>query len=215
MFKKIFRAGIICFLVLALWNIPCQATTVGFDFSGETPQYSTGDLGAPNHLFIHSYAMPYDGFVTSVTFSNDSDTDSGPQPISLLILRPVNGGWEVIYRVDLDDSVFNHGVSGDTTYVLPTTLAVEEGDIFAHWQLQDPGPIPLNIDEAVDELSNGRYGYEGIWEIDPGDFIKNDGFTGGRDYFINLNLSSVPEPATMLLLGLGLVGLAGLRRFKK
>lgn len=215
MFKKIFRAGIICFLILALSHIPCHAVTVGYDFSGETPQFATGDLGAPNHLFIHSYAMPYDGFVTSATFRNDSDTASGPQPISLLILRPytdpVDGdGWKVSYRVDIPDSIFNHGIAGDTTYNLPTALAVDHGDIFAHWQLQDAGPIPLNIYGTG--MSNGRFGYEGIWNIDPGTFIKNDGFTGGRDYFINLNLSPVPEPTGMLLLGLGLMGLAGARR---
>jgi hypothetical protein len=188
---------------------------VGFNFSGLIPEYPDGDGGAQNHLFIHSYEMPYDGFVTSATFRNDAD--SGVQPISLLILRPftdsINGdGWKVVYRVEMEASVF-YEVAGDTTWMLPAPLAVEQRDIFAHWQAQGPGPIPLNVYGTG--LSNGQFGYYGIWEIDPGDFIKNDGFTGGRDYFINLNLSPVPEPTTMLLLGLGLMGVLGIRRKMK
>jgi hypothetical protein len=213
MVEKILGPGIICLLVLALWHSPCQAVTVGFDFFGQTPQFDTGDQGAPLHLFIHDYAMPYAGTVTSVTFRNDSDTTSGLQPISLLILHPNAGGWNVAHRVDLQDAIFNHGAPGDTTYMLPTALPVEQGDIFGHWQEQGPGPIPLNIYGTG--LSNGQYGFYSS-DIDPGDFILNAGFTGGRDYFINLNLTPVPEPCTMLLLGFGLFGFAGLRRqFKR
>ena len=109
----------------------------------------------------------------------------------------------------------NHGILGDTTYILPTALAVLQGDIFAHWQEQGAGPIPLNIpaDDPINPyfgLINGQYGFTTDL-LDQGDFIANAGFTGARDYFVSLNLT-VPEPTTMLLLGLGLIGLAGIRR---
>ena len=41
--------------------------------------------------------------------------------------------------------------------------------------------------------------------------VQAIGTTGGSDSYVNL----VPEPYTLLLLGLGLVGVAGVRRFRK
>jgi len=41
--------------------------------------------------------------------------------------------------------------------------------------------------------------------------VQAIGETGGSDSYVNL----VPEPYTLLLLGLGLVGVAGMRRFRK
>jgi hypothetical protein len=45
-------------------------------------------------------------------------------------------------------------------------------------------------------------------------FYNTQGWFDLDDVSVN-QVSAVPEPATMLLFGFGLVGLAGLRRFKK
>ena len=70
---------------------------VGFDFSSQTPEIPEGDLAASRHLFLHAYPMPSDGFVTGVSYLNDSDRVS--ETFDLLLLRPDNNGWKIIYRI--------------------------------------------------------------------------------------------------------------------
>jgi hypothetical protein len=169
-----------------------QADLIGFDFAGRTPDSPQGDTAAPTHLFIHDYPIPGPGFITGVRYRNDTTGDpTGPEAISVLVLRPEGGGWRVIHRIDLPDSAFRHGASGDTTFMLPAPLPVQANDILAHWQYQGPGPIPPNVRNHVDGVSHGQFGFNSS-DVDVGKFIVNAGFTGQRDYFINLIFTPAP-----------------------
>jgi hypothetical protein len=163
---------------------------IGFDFSEATPQTPTGDRSAATHLFVHKYPFPSTGYVTGVTFLNDSD--GGAEPFTLLILRPVSDGWQVIHRVDIEGDDLPPAKTGITTIRLGIPLEVHRGDLFAHWQPDDTGPIPMNDENSsVEGLSFGKVGFHSE-NVEEGQFILNQGFSGGRDYFIDLMFEATP-----------------------
>jgi hypothetical protein len=202
---------LLCIPLAPILTVPAKGSEIGFDFSGRIPGSPEGDNGAPTHLFIHHYGVPHSGLATGVTFRNDAGT-IGTEPISVLILRPSVGGWTVVDRENLPDSAFHHGLPGDTTYTFPVPVPVNLGDIFAHWQFQNPGPIPVNLDDVhIDGLTSGRFGFASP-DVNLGQFIADVGFTGARDYFINLDFIPTPEPSTFVLGVLGALAFAGFGR---
>lgn len=131
--------------------------------------------------------MPSDGFINGIMYLNDRD--KAVEQFDLLILRPNDDGWKVIYRVNVtDDSP--PAQTGTTVAKLSSPLVVQKNDIFAHWQDTPNGAIPLNIDdEVVDGFSVGQYGFQSS-EVEVGQQIDINGFIGQRDYFINLVFST-------------------------
>jgi len=162
---------------------------IGFNFSEQVPSAPKGDTSARRHLFLHEYSMPSNGFVTGIIYLNDSD--KAVETFDLLILRPNDDGWKVIYRINLSDDM-PPTQTGTTIVNLPSPLAVQKNDIFGHWQDTPNGAIPLNLDnKSVDGFSVGQYGFQ-FSEVEVGQQIGIDGFNGQRDYFINVVFSTNP-----------------------
>lgn len=166
-----------------------ETRQIGFDFSEQVPSSPEGDTSARRHLFLHEYSMPLEGFVTGIVYLNDSDT--AIEAFDLLILRPGEDGWEVVYRINVSDDT-PPAQRGTTVVNLSSPLAVKSGDIFAHWQDSPNGALPLNIDnDSLDGFSIGQYGFQSF-EVEVGQQIGIDGFNGHRDYFINVAFSASP-----------------------
>ena len=197
--KKIFSLVAIISISLACNSIattPSPQTDsnslqlIGFDFSDQTPSAPEGDYTAATHLFVHKYPIPNDGLVMGVTYLNDSDSES--ENITFLILRPIGGGWKVIHRADLIEDDLPSATTGTTTFSFEASLAVKKGDIFAHWQPDNTGPIPLNLESSpFDGLTFNKVGFN-TEEIEEGKIIPSENFSGGRDYFINLIYKEAP-----------------------
>ncbi len=138
---------------------------------------------------MHRYPVPADGFITEFVYLNDSDTAS--ESFDLLVLHPADNAWSVIYRINLSDDV-TPAQTGMSMVNLPYPLPVQKDDIFAHWQSEAGGAIPLNLDQmSADGLSAGQYGFQSA-EIEVGQQIEHEGFSGQRDYFVNIIFTTTP-----------------------
>jgi hypothetical protein len=194
-FRLLVSTNIAVAAVAPTVNLSGQAIQIGFNFRNRTPEYPWGDLGAPNHVFIHLYPMPIDGFITGVTYLNDEEPSGYPEvaePITVLILRPVDRGWAVVHRITISDDESPPTLGEITTFELDSPLPVNKGDVFAHWQLKaSAGTIPMNLERtSIDGLSSGDYGFS-LADIEEGKFISGL-FTGYRDYFINVIFEPAP-----------------------
>jgi len=170
-----------------------RATAIGFDLTHRNLDHPQGDRNAQKHIFIHNYPMPGDGLVTGTICLKDADQT--PESIRLLILRPGPEGWEIMHSLSLPADDHPKSQTGIDTFQFNPPLPVEEGDIFAHWHpATDPsGPIPYNSDDAsIKGLTVGKYGFR-LEEVQRGKMIPNRGFTGQRDYFINLIFQPASE----------------------
>jgi PEP-CTERM motif len=97
------------------------------------------------------------------------------------------------------------------TLLAPGAYAGNNNDVFSS------SPF-LNLGGLAFVLSNGSTDYAIYYNAHTGTYLECNSASGpcnaGDGTTINFNLTEVPEPGTLMLMGSGLVGLAGMARRK-
>lgn len=176
---------------IVLSGVPLSFTSAPVDFTG-----LTSELDPEGVLAINTQGTSTTGNfgLISVGTATPETTISTPFTLVVSFINPITG-----------DATFDAVISGDIS-------VLGAGGILVDF---DPAPGPANINETSAPLAffDPISGVSGTLTVTAfGDPIPSGG-QGELRGFITA-VANVPEPMTMLLLGGGLAGLAGIARFR-
>ncbi|MCD4720754.1 MAG: PEP-CTERM sorting domain-containing protein [Desulfobacula sp.] len=201
---------LLCVGVTLLWSSQVFATSFTEDFEGNLNQWTGKDGGAhhgeivvdPLDLSGSNHAMNFTQLIgAGDIFTSLSVFSAGSYVLSFDYLG---------YAVDGQGQLIENDDTGG--YV-----GISQGYPDSHRWLYATGTASGALDVLIDDGLWHSYTFNFTSTFDfhlmLEDFSGSGGIAGDA-YFDNFNLAPVPEPATMLLFGLGILGLAGASRKK-
>ncbi len=169
---------------------------------------SLGTFSAPGNNQFDVRDQPNTWSRTNYTPGGSNFLDSNDRPNITLTMNSSQPLYNLFFYIQdpADGWPFNHGHTASTTNIMAFDT--------------DGQPADYTFQGSTDPHGNSAYDgqrwFVGITTNSPIlqiEFIVNNPWDGyGLDYFSTVTSAPVPEPATMLLFGTGLAGLAGLRR---